>query len=97
MEAGIVKWPLSVLRIRSKDTSRLIDLAEHVSKLHGDLIRMKMHLFMLKQTVNRTTRSHRSPENDGDTYELDLTLRNNITTDEHPLGVYHPHAQLSSY
>ena len=54
---------------------------------------MKLHLFLQRQTENRTTRSHRSHSKAGDMFELDLTLRNNITTEENPLGVYHPHAE----
>ena len=55
---------------------------------------MKLLLFLPKQTDSLTIRSRRSPECGMDKYELDLTLRNNITTEEHPLGVYHPHAEL---
>ncbi len=53
---------------------------------------MRMHLFLQRQTESHTIRSHRSHVNRR-YFELDLTLRNNITTEEHPLGVYHPHAQ----
>ena len=55
---------------------------------------MKMHLFLQRQRANHITRSLLSQENAADDYELDLVLRNNITTEEHPLGVYHPHAKL---
>ena len=63
VEAGIVKWPLSVHSNPSaKMRTRLIDLADHILKLLARLIQMKMHLSMLKQTENRTTRLHRLPE-----------------------------------
>ena len=91
MEAGIVKWPLSVLRIRSKDEKRLIDLATHV--LAGWRGYTDEAAFIFAETDgephNTITPIARKV---GDTFELDLTLRNNITTEEHPLGVYHPHA-----
>ena len=58
--AGIVKWPLSVIRLQSKEVKPLIDLAEHI--LNADLIQMKMLSSSLRQTVHRTTRSHRLQE-----------------------------------
>ena len=97
VEAGIVKWPLSVLRIRHKDAKRLIDLADAYTGKYGETIQMKQLLFMQRQTENHTIRSLLLHVKSDDIYELDLTLRNNITTEEHPLGVYHPHAKLSSY
>ena len=92
VEAGIVKWPLSVLRIRSKDTSRLIDLAEHVLNCWRSYTDEDAFIYA---EINGEPHNTITPiaRKNGDTYELDLTLRNNITTDEHPLGVYHPHAQ----
>ena len=92
VEAGIVKWPLSVLRIRNKDEKRLIELADHVlNKWRGYT---DEEAFIFAETDgephNTITPIARKV---GDTYELDLTLRNNITTEEHPLGVYHPHAE----
>lgn len=92
VEAGIVKWPLSVLHIRHKNPERLIDLATHVLQAwrgHTDEA-----AFVFANTDGEphntiTPIAHKVE----DVYELDLTLRNNITTKEHPLGVYHPHAQ----
>ena len=92
VEAGIVKWPLSVLRIRSKDTSRLIDLAEHVLNCWRSYTDEDAFIYAETNGEPHNTITPIARRN-GDTYELDLTLRNNITTDEHPLGVYHPHAQ----
>ena len=92
VEAGIVKWPLSVLRIRSKDTERLIDLADHVLANWRSYTDEDAFIFAETdgEPHNTITPIARKA---GDMYELDLTLRNNITTEEHPLGVYHPHAQ----
>ena len=92
VEAGIVKWPLSVLRIRSKDTSRLIDLAEHVLNCWRSYTDEDAFIYAETNGEPHNTITPIARKS-GDTYELDLTLRNNITTDEHPLGVYHPHAQ----
>ena len=90
VEAGIVKWPLSVIRIRCKDETRLIDLAEHIlNKWRGYTDEAA---FVFAETDgephNTITPIARKV---GDTFELDLALRNNITTEEYPLGVYHPH------
>ena len=91
--AGIVKWPLSVIRLQGKDTERIIDLAEHIlNKWRGYT---DEEAFIFAET-DGTPHSTITPiaRKRGDLYELDLTLRNNITTEEHPLGVYHPHAKL---
>lgn len=92
VEAGIVKWPLSVLRIRHKDEKCLIDLASHVLEKWRSYTDEAAFIFAETdgEPHNTITPIARKV---GDTYELDLTLRNNITTDEHPLGVYHPHAE----
>lgn len=92
VEAGIVKWPLSVLRIRHMDEKRLIDLAEHVLKSWRSYTDEAAYIFAETdgEPHNTITPIARKV---GDIYELDLTLRNNITTEEHPLGVYHPHAR----
>ena len=92
VEAGIVHWPLSVIRLRGKDETRLIELGAHIlDKWRGYT---DEDAFVYAETDgephNTITPIARKV---GDTYELDLALRNNITTDEHPLGVYHPHAQ----
>ena len=93
VESGIVKWPLSVLRIRHRDEKRLIDLADHVLAVWRGYTDEDAFIFAHTdgEPHNTITPIARKV---GDTYELDLTLRNNITTEEHPLGVYHPHAKL---
>ena len=92
VECGIVKWPLSVLRIRHKYEKRLIDLADHVLGVWRGYTDEDAFIYAETdgEPHNTITPIARIV---GDTYELDLTLRNNITTEEHPLGVYHPHAQ----
>ena len=92
VEAGIVKWPLSVLRIRSKDEKRLIDLASHVLEVWRGYTDEAAFVFAETDGEPHNTITPIARKK-GDMYELDLTLRNNITTEEHPLGVYHPHAE----
>ena len=92
VEVGIVKWPLSVLRLRSTDESRLIELGAHILDAWRGYTDEAVFVFASTdgEPHNTITPIARKV---GDTYELDLALRNNITTEEHPLGVYHPHAQ----
>ncbi len=92
VEAGIVKWPLSVLRIRSKDEKRLIDLASHVLEVWRGYTDEEAFVFAETEGEPHNTITPIAGKK-GEFFELDLTLRNNITTEEHPLGVYHPHAQ----
>lgn len=92
VEAGIVKWPLSVLRIRSKDEKRLIDLADHVLGAWRGYTDADANIFAETNGEPHNTITPIARKVD-DTFELDLALRNNLTTDEYPLGVYHPHAE----
>lgn len=92
VEAGIVKWPLSVIRIRSKDEKRLIDLAVHILDTWRGYTDEEAFIFAETDGERHNTITPIARKKDG-VFELDLTLRNNIRTEEHPLGVYHPHAQ----
>ena len=93
VQAGIVKWPMSVIRIRHKDRERLTDLADHI--LHCWRTYTDESCFVFAETDgephNTITPIARMR---GDCFELDLVLRNNITTPECPLGVFHPHSEL---
>lgn len=93
VEAGIVKWPLSVLRIRHRDEKRLIDLATHVLDAWRGYTDEDAFIFAYTDGEPHNTITPIARNVDG-IFELDLTLRNNITTEEHPLGVYHPHKEL---
>ena len=91
--AGIVKWPLSVIRLQCKDRKRIAELAEHILNVWRNYTDKEAFIFaetegMPHNTITPIARKH------GNIYELDLALRNNITTEEHPLGVYHPHEEL---
>lgn len=93
VSAGIVKWPLSVIRLRGEDTERIIDLADHILKTWRSYTDEDAFIFAETDGVPHNTITPIARKKDS-MYELDLTLRNNITTEEHPLGVYHPHAKL---
>ena len=92
VESGIVKWPLSVIRLRSKDEKRLIELGTHILDAWRGYTDDEAFVFAETdgEPHNTITPIARKV---GEIYELDLTLRNNITTEEHPLGLYHPHAE----
>ena len=92
VEAGIVKWPMSVIRLRGTDTERLVSLGTHVLKIWRGYTDEAAFIFAETdgEPHNTITPIARKV---GDKFELDLVLRNNITTEEHPLGVYHPHAE----
>ncbi len=93
VEVGIVYWPLSVIRVRSKDDKRLVELGDYVlGKWRGYTDEAAfVYAYTDGEPHNTITPIARKS---GDTFELDLTLRNNITTKECPLGVYHPHNEL---
>ncbi len=93
VEAGIVKWPMSVLRLRSADTDRLVELADKILVAWRGYTDEAAFVFAETDGEPHNTITPIARKN-GDVYELDLVLRNNITTEEHPLGVYHPHAEL---
>ena len=93
VEAGIVKWPMSVIRIRHNDRERLIDLADHILKAWRGYTDEESFIFAETDGEPHNTITPIARKKDG-IFELDLVLRNNITTEEHPLGVYHPHEKL---
>ena len=93
VETGIVKWPMSVLRIKSPDKNRLIELADHVLNCWRSYTDQAAFIFAESDGEKHNTLNPIARRREKD-YELDLVLRNNITTKEHPLGVYHPHAEL---
>lgn len=90
VSAGIVKWPLSVIRLRCKDEKRIIDLADHILNAWRNYTDESAFIFAKTDGESHNTITPVARFRDGK-YELDLALRNNITTEEYPLGVYHPH------
>ncbi len=93
VEAGIVYWPMSVLRLRGKDSSRLIQVADRVLTAWRGYTDEEAFVFAETEGEPHNTITPIARMKDG-LFELDLVLRNNITTEEFPLGVYHPHQEL---
>lgn len=93
VQAGIVRWPMSVLRTRSENPDDLISLGEKV--LNAWRTYTDEESFVLAETDGQphNTITPIARKKDG-MYELDLVLRNNITTEDCPLGFYHPHSEL---
>ena len=92
IKAGIVKWPMSVIRLLGNDKERLVELADKILvawRAYTDEEAFVYHETEGEAHNTITPIARRR----GDAYELDLVLRNNITTEENPLGVYHPHAE----
>lgn len=92
VEAGIVRWPLSVIRIRHKDADRLIDLGVHILNKWRGYTDEEAVIFAETEGEPHNTITPIARKV-GEIFELDLALRNNLTTEECPLGLYHPHAQ----
>ena len=93
VKAGIVKWPMSVIRLSSENKDRLIELADKILLAWRGYTDEQAFVFAETDKVPHNTITPIARKR-GDDFELDLVLRNNITTKEHPLGVYHPHAKL---
>lgn len=91
--AGIVKWPMSVIRISSENSDRLAELADKILKCWRGYTDEEAFIFAETDGEPHNTITPIARMRDGK-FEMDLVLRNNITTEEHPLGVYHPHAEL---
>lgn len=93
IEAGIVKWPMSVIRLRSKSDERLVELADIILNKWRAYSDEAAGIYAETKGEPHNTITPIARKRDG-SYELDLVLRNNLTTEEHPLGVFHPHAEL---
>lgn len=93
VRAGVVNWPMSVIRIWGKDTDRLIALADVILDSWRGYSDEASFVFAETDGEKHNTITPIARKR-GEDYELDLVLRNNITTGEHPLGVFHPHANL---
>ncbi len=93
VEAGIIKWPLAVIRLRSEDYHRIIALATHILDAWRGYTDEEAYIFAETDGEPHNTITPIARKR-GDVYEFDLALRNNITTDECPLGLYHPHNDL---
>ncbi len=93
VEAGIVNWPMSVIRLGGENTERIIELADHILETWREYTDEDAFIYAYTDNEPHNTITPIARKR-GDRFEIDLVLRNNITTEEHPLGVYHPHAKL---
>ncbi|MBP5748200.1 MAG: UDP-glucose--hexose-1-phosphate uridylyltransferase, partial [Treponema sp.] len=93
IQCGIIKWPMSVIRLTGRSTDRIIDLADRILKSWRTYTDEEAFVFSQTNGEPHNTITPIARMRNGE-YEMDLVLRNNITTEEHPLGVYHPHAEL---
>ena len=93
VKAGIVHWPMSCIRLNSPDDNRLVELAGRILAAWRDYSDPESFIFAETEGQKHNTITPIARKR-GENYELDLVLRNNITTEEHPMGVYHPHANL---
>ncbi len=93
VSAGIVNWPLSAIRLRSSDKEALVELADKILLRWRTYTDKNAYIFAQTEDERHNTITPIARRR-GDDYELDLVLRNNITTEEHPLGLYHPHEEL---
>ncbi|MBQ4528923.1 MAG: UDP-glucose--hexose-1-phosphate uridylyltransferase [Clostridia bacterium] len=93
VEAGIVKWPMSTIRLRSDDPDCLIKLSDKILVSWRNYSDEDVFIFAETNGEPHNTITPIARMKNGK-YEIDLVLRNNITTREHPLGVYHPHGEL---
>ena len=93
VEAGIVNWPMSDIRLTSADTTQLIDLGTHIIDVWDHYSDESLNI----KAFDGDTRHHTvTPimHRDGEKYVLDLVLRDNNTSDKYPLGIFHPHEKL---
>ena len=93
VKIGIVKWPMSVIRLSGKDSDRLVELGEKILTAWRAYTDEEAFIFAETDGEKHNTITPIARMK-GEDYELDLVLRNNITTEEHPDGVYHPHKEL---
>lgn len=98
VEAGILKWPLSVIRLSSKNRDRLIEASSMIFKAWKDYSDPSVNILAYsikdgKKMFHNTITPIARKNTDGK-YEMDLVLRNNRTTDEYPYGIFHPHEEL---
>ena len=93
VDAGIVAWPMSVIRLTAENADRIVDLADKILTAWRGYTDESAFIFAETDGEKHSTITPIARMADGK-FQLDLVLRNNITTEEHPLGVYHPHAHL---
>ena len=92
VHAGIVKWPMSVIRLQGRTTESVVEVADHILTKWRGYSDPEVSIFSETDGIPHNTITPIARMR-GDLYELDLVLRNNITTEDCPLGFFHPHAE----
>ena len=92
VDAGIVRWPMTVIRLSGKNTDRIVDLADKILTAWRGYTDEDAFIFAETDGVPHNTITPIARKR-GEKFELDLVLRNNITTEQYPDGVYHPHPE----
>ena len=90
--AGIVRWPMSVIRLQGRDAESIVDASDHILKVWRAYTDEAAYIYAYMDDIPHNTITPIARMR-GDLLELDLVLRNNITTEECPMGLYHPHAK----
>ena len=93
VQAGIVRWPMSVIRLRCADSGRIVQLADKILAAWRGYSDESVSIFAETEGEPHNTITPIARRRAKD-FEMDLVLRNNLTTQEHPLGLFHPHAEL---
>ncbi len=93
LTAGIVNWPMSVIRLQGDDIERITDCADMILNKWKSYTDEAAFIFAETDGIPHNAITPIARMNSDGKFELDLVLRNNITTEEHPMGVYHPHAE----
>ena len=92
VHAGVIKWPLTTIRLQSEDSEKIAELSDRILTKWRSYTDKDAFIFSETEGVPHNTITPIARRR-GSLFELDLVLRNNITTEEHPLGVYHPHSE----
>ena len=93
VQAGIVCWPMSVIRLRCADSGRIVQLADKILAAWRAYTDESVSIYAQTEGEPHNTITPIARRR-GKDFEMDLVLRNNLTTQEHPLGLFHPHAEL---
>jgi len=92
IKAGIVKWPMSVIRLKSLNRKDLVDLADKILKAWREYTDEEVGIFAYTDSTPHNTITPIARRK-GDYFEIDLVLRNNRTDEANPLGIFHPHSE----
>ncbi|MFT8323240.1 MAG: UDP-glucose--hexose-1-phosphate uridylyltransferase [Bacillus sp. (in: firmicutes)] len=93
IQAGIVKWPMSVIRLQGKQIADIVEAADFIFQKWMGYSDVKVDIFAFSDSTPHNTITPIARNKNG-VFELDLVLRNNRTNKEHPFGIFHPHKEV---